>query len=114
MFPDARMLTDTVTIQIQTSEDRYQKPVYSDATISVVKFDRQNIVSGKGNSQIIVATGIVFVYPKFAVIDGAITFDDSLLNSKIVIDDHSYTISTFKPLHEAFSADIFCYEIGVI
>lgn len=108
---DKRLLHDTITIQKIKQKNEWGQVLYEEPlTLSNVKFDRVDSVTGSGNSRSETKPSVALIYPKIT----PVTLDRSYEGGKLIHDGDEFIIRKIIPQKFPFSSKILCYEVEVI
>ncbi|MFT8409897.1 MAG: putative minor capsid protein [Schleiferilactobacillus perolens] len=110
MYPDPRMLIDSVTLQKQR-KDRYGKyqPVGDPILLARVRVDRTKQYAYQGDTRTLVANLTVFIYPRF--VPYAPKLDDSWLGAILAVDGQNYTVTNVNQFSEPYRQAVYSYEV---
>jgi len=107
-----RMCIHSVTFERFLSTDRYNKPLYGEPLqLDYVRFDNNPVWSKSGNSDSIVANGVLFVYPSFSTNVNDLS---GTMKSLVTFNGVKYVVNKVIEVYEPFSNKVFCYEIEVL
>lgn len=110
MYPNPRMLIDSVTLQKQR-KDRYGKyqAVGDPISLQRVRVDRAKQYVYQGDTRTLIASLTVFIYPHFCAY--APRFDDSWLGAILTVDEQTYTVTNINQFSEPYRPVVYSYEV---
>ncbi|WP_374284220.1 putative minor capsid protein [Lactococcus sp.] len=106
-------LKQSVTVEKETSKDKWQKPIYADpVVINYVRIDTRTNFTGTGNNKQKTKATTLFVYVEHQ--PAGFVINDSYLNAKVTENGTTYTVKDYNVLREPNNSKVWGYEVGLI
>lgn len=108
--PPKSFLIHNIQYKEHVGNDDWQKPVFAEpVTVEHVRVDNSPEYSVSSDGLSLRYNALVFCYKGISD-----PLPDFKTQSRIIFDGNEHTITKVVPVYEAYSDDIYCYELEVI
>ncbi|TYC48813.1 hypothetical protein ESZ50_08010 [Weissella muntiaci] len=111
--PNPLFLTHSVTVELYVGPNDWGDPMYSAGIrLNNVRFERDKVYQGTGNSRQVIAEGVVMVY---AFNQSDVNISDDWLKARVTDESgQQYLINRVISNNQDTSVDIYSWELEVI